>query len=160
MLNRKRVVLVVLLAFGLFLALGFPTRTKMAGRSPRAHSAASLRGSRPGSGLPPPAARRALADESLQVGLSLKVPRRDHTATALTDGRVIIIGGDNQAGPVAEAEMLDTSSQTVSVVAKLQEPRALHAATLLEDGTVMVTGGFGQGGPLDSSEFFDPRTNS
>src|SRR5215467_10021337 len=152
MLNRKRVVLVLLLAFGLFLGIGFPIRSKTAERSTRERRAASLPasllGSRPGPGLPPPAARRAIADESLQVGLSLKVPRRDHTATALPDGRVIIIGGDNQAGPVAEAEMLDASSRTISVVAKLQEPRTLHAATLLEDGTVMVTGGLGQGGSL------------
>jgi hypothetical protein len=73
---------------------------------------------------------------------------------------VIIIGGDNQNGPVSEAEMLDPSSRTIMVAATLQAPRTRHAATLLGDGRVLVTGGANEKGWLDSTEIYDPRTGS
>src|SRR5262249_14370205 len=129
----------------------------------------------PGPALPRPASRRSdhpqqaaatprpdgdTPDESADNALSLNVARRNHTATALPDGRVIIIGGDNLDGAVREAEILDPSSRTVALVGALQTARTQHAATLLPDGRVLVTGGAGQQGSLDSSEIFDPGTYS
>jgi len=167
MLRRKRAVLVVSLPFIFFVAIAFPTISKMAemsgaaGRS-SAPSGTSARGNRLSLALPHPAAaaRRAGTDEQVQDALSLNVARRNHTATALPDGRVIIIGGDNLAGAVREAEILDPSTHTVLVLSMLQTPRTQHAATLLPDGRVLVTGGAGQAGLLDSSEIFDPQRGS
>ena len=94
------------------------------------------------------------------TSLSLNVARRGHTATALADGRVVIIGGENQDGPIHEAEIIDPGNGTVSVVAGLRFARAKHSATLLPDGRVFVIGGSNKKGPLDSTEIFDPQTNS
>jgi hypothetical protein len=96
----------------------------------------------------------------LTDSLSLNVARRNHTATALSDGRVIIIGGDNQNGSVGEVEMLDAASHTLFVVAKLSTSRTRHTAIQLADGKVLVTGGTNQSGALNSTELFDPQTNS
>src|SRR4030095_6069589 len=90
--------------------------------------------------------------------LSLNVTRRGHTATALTDGRVIVIGGQNQAGTVSEAEMIDPEHATVSVIATLPVGRFNHTATLLPDGRVFIIGGSNAKGPLNSTEIFDPQT--
>jgi hypothetical protein len=88
------------------------------------------------------------------------VARRGHTATALADGRVVIIGGENQDGPIDEAEIIDTANGTVSVVASLRFARVKHSETLLPDGRVFVIGGSNKKGPLASTEIFDPQTNS
>ena len=85
--------------------------------------------------------------------------RRSHTATTLADGRVIIIGGQNQTVPVSEAEVIDPSNETVSVVAKMSVARFDHTATLLSDGRVFIIGGSDSKGPLKSTEIFDPQTN-
>jgi hypothetical protein len=98
------------------------------------------------------------AGETTAGTVALNVPRRNHTATTLPDGRVLIVGGDNQYGPVSEVEMLDASSRAAYVVGSLAVPRTLHTATLLTDGRVLVTGGAGQAGLLDSTEIFDART--
>jgi hypothetical protein len=92
------------------------------------------------------------------VSLSLDVARRGHTATTLTDGRVIIIGGQNQTGLVYEAEVIDTAKETVTVVATLRVARFHHTATRLSDGSVFIIGGSDSKGPLKSTEIFDPQT--
>jgi WD40 repeat protein len=91
--------------------------------------------------------------------LSLAVPRRNHTATTLNDGRVLFIGGDNQNDMVSEAEMLDPTSRTISVIARSVTARTNHSATLLPDGKVLVVGGSGRQGSLRSTEIFDPATS-
>lgn len=93
------------------------------------------------------------------VSLSMDVARRGHTATTLTDGRVIIIGGQNPAGPVSDAEVIDPAKETVTVVAALLVARFDHTATLLSDGSVFIIGGSDSNGPLKSTEIFDPQTN-
>ncbi len=43
---------------------------------------------------------------------SLNVERRGHTATQLSDGKILVGGGENASGPISQAELFDPSSQT------------------------------------------------
>ena len=67
-------------------------------------------------------------------------PRARHTATGLTDGRVLLVGGTDSAGEVLNsAEVWDPRGGVVPV-APLAIARANHRATLLEDGRVLIWG--------------------
>lgn len=80
---------------------------------------------------------------------SMASPRRQHHATILPDGTVLITGGtslgtlyDNLAGPVYAAELWDPATETFSLLASISEHRAKHSsAVLLVDGRVLVAGG-------------------
>lgn len=89
---------------------------------------------------------------------SLNVARRGHTMTALPDGRVVVIGGENENGAVAEAELLDSAATSLIVTSRSVTARSRHSATLLGDGRVLVIGGTAQGKLLSSTEWFDPAT--
>src|ERR1041384_2441434 len=91
---------------------------------------------------------------------TLKVARLGHTATELADGRVLIVGGQNETGVVSDSEVFDAQAKTFSLAARLRPPRADHAATLLADGRVLITGGLAKEEPLDSTEIYDPERNS
>jgi hypothetical protein len=87
----------------------------------------------------------------------LVVPRTTHTATVLSDGRVLITGGRDSAGtPLAAAEIFDPATQTSTAIGELLIARTGHTATLLSDGRVLVAGGTNAIGPLTSAEIFDP----
>src|ERR1044072_5327687 len=86
----------------------------------------------------------------------LNIERRGHTATLLDDGKVLIVGGDNQNGMIRQAEIFDPTSQTVSLSGASIIARTDHTATKLSDGRVIVIGGQGQNGSLTSSESYDP----
>src|SRR5437667_4127716 len=88
---------------------------------------------------------------------SLVVPRTGHVATALSDGRILITGGrDNAGNLVAASEIFDPQTQTSAASATLATARVDHSATGLVDGRVLVAGCTGNSGPLSSAEFFDP----
>ncbi|PYK75205.1 MAG: hypothetical protein DME39_04775, partial [Verrucomicrobia bacterium] len=88
---------------------------------------------------------------------SLVVPRTGHVATALSDGRILITGGrDNAGNLVAASEIFDPQTQTSAASATLATARVDHSATVLVDGRVLVAGGTGNSGPLSSAEIFDP----
>ncbi len=89
---------------------------------------------------------------------SLNIARRGHTLTALPDGRVVIIGGENESGAIAETEILDSSAGSLSVASHSLAARSRHTAMLLRDGRVLVIGGTAQGKLLSSTEWFDPTT--
>jgi hypothetical protein len=91
---------------------------------------------------------------------SLNVARRGHTSVALSDGRVAIIGGQNETGTVGEVEVLNAQSPSIEVVATLRVPRSRPTATLLADGRVLVAGGWDRKDLFDSTEIFNPETNS
>ena len=88
----------------------------------------------------------------------LNVERRAHTATLLNDGKVLIVGGDNQNGMVGPAEVFDPVANIASPGASLMTARTDHSATKLADGRVLIIGGRGQNGALTSTEIYDPMT--
>jgi N-acetylneuraminic acid mutarotase len=86
---------------------------------------------------------------------SLSPARYGHTATLLSNGKVLAAGGN---GPLASAELYDPVSGTWSATGSLATARYLHAAILLSDGKVLVAGGYNGGTPtvLASAELYDP----
>ncbi len=84
--------------------------------------------------------------------------RRGHTATAIGGGKILVAGGQNLSGALADVETFDAASGTFTVAARLLTPRAEHTATRLADGRVFLIGGRGTEA-LTATEFFDPTRN-
>lgn len=84
----------------------------------------------------------------------MKVGRFGHSATILSDGRVLIAGG----GGSKSAELFDSTIGTWVAVPDMNEARTAHQATLLLDGRVLITGGGGISNA--STEIYDPKTNA
>ena len=79
-----------------------------------------------------------------------------HTASLLSDGRVLVAGGQGQTGAaLVQTEIYDPVAESWTNVVNLKTPRYLHTATLLSDGRVLVTGGY-NGASLDSTEIYNP----
>jgi hypothetical protein len=80
----------------------------------------------------------------------------------LTDGRVLLVGGIDAQGMVAEAEVYDPVSDTFTSAGSLAQGRFLHLATLLPDGRVLVTGGLGAAfsDPIRDAAIWDPETTT
>jgi Galactose oxidase, central domain len=91
---------------------------------------------------------------------SLSSARKNHSATLLADGKVLIVGGENADGFVTAAEIFDPATGSSSVTGNLNTPRADHTATRLADGRVLVAGGRGATGALSSTEVFDPTSGA
>jgi Galactose oxidase, central domain len=93
-----------------------------------------------------------------------RTPRAGHSATILTNGKVLIAGGlvgfDAQT---ATAELYDPNSGIFTPTGDMRTPRAFHTGTLLPDGTVLIAGGrigVGQAIPTNRAEIYDPSTGT
>jgi hypothetical protein len=74
----------------------------------------------------------------LPIG-TMTTPRAAHTATALRDGRVLIVGGCTLAScemdaEGATAELFDPATGTFTRTGQMLTERVGHTATLLPDG--------------------------
>ncbi|MDQ0252245.1 hypothetical protein J2W22_004333 [Sphingomonas kyeonggiensis] len=95
---------------------------------------------------------------TLPTGSALIPSRMGHSATTLSDGRVLLVGGIGVQGVLDSVEIYDPTSQLVSQIDKLPEPRALHTATMV-DGKVYLAGGVKQDWSLaETVMVFDPST--
>lgn len=102
---------------------------------------------------------------------SMAEARTDFTATRLSDGSVLVTGGDRGPDAVpralASAELYDPAGGTWTTTASMLTGRYRHSATLLADGRVLVAGGnvsgsqqAGSGCCLATAELYDPATGT
>jgi hypothetical protein len=89
--------------------------------------------------------------------------RESDSATLLQDGRVLIVGGQNDQ-ILASAELYDPKTGKFSPTGSLDAPRENHTATLMADGRVLIAGGDPSGGddqtPIASAEIYDPKSGT
>ncbi|GBD88249.1 N-acetylneuraminate epimerase [bacterium BMS3Abin03] len=92
--------------------------------------------------------------------------QRDYrfTATTLTNGTILVIGGVNfETNPprmynLKSCELFDPVTEKWSVVDSLEIERQGHTATVMPDGRVLVAGGLNSSGSIKQCEIFDPET--
>jgi hypothetical protein len=118
------------------------------------------------------------ADESWTILQPVR-SRIHHRATPLSDGRVLVTGGEGElpksalaarvsmrapVGPtLAASEIFDPATASFRAVAPMKTARIAHAATLLADGRVLVTGGRPSGFGTSSdrtAEIWSPKTGA
>jgi Galactose oxidase, central domain len=93
-------------------------------------------------------------------------PRRSHTATRLTNGKILIAGGDN-GGAIADAEIYDWTTsdpmtpKSKATAEKMKHARAYHTATPIDQGMVLLAGGINPAGvPVAHGDRYLPDTNT
>ncbi|WP_438007430.1 kelch repeat-containing protein [Sorangium sp. So ce321] len=92
----------------------------------------------------------------------LLLRRRTQTATALADGRVLVVGGDRTSdGGGDRVEIYDPVADTWTAAAPMSTRRERHTATLLPDGRVLVAGGLGADSMVPATtELYSPASDT
>jgi hypothetical protein len=123
-----------------------------------------------------------LYDPTTQTFTAIANPMTDaramHTATLLSNGTVLIVGGIDRVAEVLfgfgasavavnTAEIFDPSAQTfTAVVSKMPLGAAGQTATVLQNGKVLIAGGFeiapvpALGSSINQAELYDPATQT
>lgn len=96
---------------------------------------------------------------------SMRRGRCTHQAVRLTDGRIMVTGGDIGFEITSSVETFDPAAETWTETASMLEPRARHGIVALPDGRIVVAGGtrdavHGEEGALSSVELYDPEMNA
>ncbi|QNP58645.1 Kelch repeat-containing protein [Paenacidovorax monticola] len=121
-----------------------------------------------GGGFPVSTRLYTPATNTWRNGPDLPLPRYGHTATLLTDGRVLLAGGRHATLlQLADAGTLYTpaaapATGALAPTGPMQLRRSHHTATLLPNGHVLVVGGWGGAGQdgLSTVEIYDPVANA
>ncbi len=86
-------------------------------------------------------------------------PRSGHTATLLSDGKILIAGGMRRNQDFyRSAELYDPVNGKFTPTGPMNVARVGHTAVLLRSGKVLIAGGCVEGGHTDSAELYDPST--
>ena len=91
----------------------------------------------------------------------LRFGRYGHTATALGNGKVLLVSGvtDEMYGSTNAAELYDPATGSWTPTGSVLLPRSDHSATPLMDGRVLISGGWANTPRvLGSFEIYDPDT--
>jgi hypothetical protein len=98
---------------------------------------------------------------------SMTIARVNHTATLLSNGKVLIVGGTvpiggASIGVTASAELYDPNTGTFALTGSMAAARNNQSATLIESGArlgqVLIAGGDTLPTALSSAELFNPAT--
>jgi hypothetical protein len=84
-------------------------------------------------------------------------------ATLLSNGLVLLSGGQNSGGVLNTAELYDPLADTFTATGNLNTARTGSSSTLVANGQVLIAGGSSDGtanGALNTAELFDPAGNS
>ncbi len=98
-------------------------------------------------------------DEFTNTAGLMVTARTNHTATLLANGKVLIVGGRNEKGALAAAELYDPATEAFTATGSLNTARYGHTASLLPNGKVFIAGG-SNGNYLSSAEIYDPSTGA
>ena len=84
--------------------------------------------------------------------------RCDHTASLLSNGKVLVTGGESNEGPDVTrlCELYDPLTGNWTKTGSKHIPRTGHTASVLLDGKVLITSG--NGIPNEACEVYDPLT--
>jgi hypothetical protein len=96
------------------------------------------------------------------IASTMTVERQFHTATLLTTGQVLLVGGLTKVGAVAtaSADLYDPSTNTFHATGAMTSARLYHTATDLGNGVILVAGGITSptGMGESTAELYDPTT--
>ena len=100
---------------------------------------------------------------AMDGALTMRVARAAHSAVALPDGRVLLIGGcvrdSCEAGPDSSTvDLFDPRSGRFEPAGALLHPRVSTTIASLPGNKVLIAGGWAGSSVTASTELFDPRT--
>ena len=125
----------------------------------------------PGAGITPALTTAELFDPfngSFAATGSMAEDRGGHTATLLTSGKVLIVGGGKVGGDAppffgdgsVAAEVYDPTTGAFTSTGNMGTGRVGQTATLLNDGKVLIAGGWTGSQPIATAELYDPGTGT
>lgn len=85
--------------------------------------------------------------------------RTEHTATMLTNGIVLILGGSYYTDEGSSAEFYNPTTGVFTSAGSMSSARSKHTATLLPNGKILIAGGDGSAGGLSAAEIFNPASS-
>ena len=105
--------------------------------------------------------REQPSHDTLVSAVDMQVSRAAHTATTLSDSRVLVAGGFIERESSKGAEVYQPGTGRFAPLPPMVTARHSHTATLLPEGQVLITGGADNQddlGVYNSTELFDPKT--
>lgn len=96
---------------------------------------------------------------SFEPSGDMNKPRTGHSQVRLKDGRVAILGGEDNISLLSDIEIFEIDGGGFTTVQRLNLPRKKATATVINDGTVLVCGGLGETSALNTCEVFNPLNN-
>ncbi len=100
-----------------------------------------------------------VVDPGWRVLSQMRERRRQHTATLLPPGRVLVTGGSNGTStPLSSAEVWDQKTGEWTATASMKVPRYGHSALMLSSGKVLVVAGAMGATPASEADIYDPGT--
>jgi hypothetical protein len=112
------------------------------------------------------AATPALASGTWSNTGTMNVARTGHRAILLSNGGVLVAGGENNTvGYLSSAELYNPSTGKWTLTSSMTVPRYAHNAVLLQNGEVLVAGGYNATfnsscNTLASAERYNPSTGT
>lgn len=100
---------------------------------------------------PPPYLPTIPPVEAWSLVENMSIGRTGHSATLLSDGRVLVAGGFSFPTDVASAEIFDPVTNHWASTGSYEASRSGNTLTLLNDGSVLAAGGHGLTGAILAS---------